>query len=277
MSPVPVPLPEAHEIQDALHALARRTVKSRLTPNETQKITLIVAASYIVAIAILWHVPILEKLIYPFKLLVVGMHESCHGLTGMLTGARVESITLDPNEGGMTRMRGGIPAITLPAGYVGSSFIGASLVAAGFDTDASKVACLILGVLWLFTLWWARRSVVAWLTIGLVASLIIICWLVAHSVALRFFILFVGVMSCFYAIWDIIDDTLERKINSSDASEYADMIGCGSSRSWGAFWLLQACIFFVAGILVGIAAFKDDWSTQAAKADHFLGGSPGAH
>lgn len=58
----------------------------------------------------------------------------------------VEKITLDPQEGGSTRMRGGIPAvssysasekkilanclkITLPAGYLGSSFIGACLVA----------------------------------------------------------------------------------------------------------------------------------------------------
>lgn len=57
----------------------------------------------------------------------------------------MEKITLDPQEGGSTRMRGGIPAvssysvlekalanclkITLPAGYLGSSFIGACLVA----------------------------------------------------------------------------------------------------------------------------------------------------
>lgn len=32
-------------------------------------------------------------------------------------------------------------------------------------------------------------------------------------------------------------------------------------------------VVFAAGILVGIAAFKDDWSTQASKADNFLGGT----
>ena len=48
------------------------------------------------------------------------------------------------DEGGMTRMSGGIPAITLPAGYLGSSFIGACLIACGFDTNASKVATLVL-------------------------------------------------------------------------------------------------------------------------------------
>jgi hypothetical protein len=44
------------------------------------------------------------------------------------------------------------------AGYLGSSFIGACLIACGFDTDASKVASLVLAVFFLFTLWWARKN-----------------------------------------------------------------------------------------------------------------------
>ena len=34
-------------------------------------------------------------------------------------------------------------------------------------------------------------------------------------------------------------------------------------------WLIPV---FVAGILVGLAVFKDDWDTQRAKARDFLGG-----
>jgi hypothetical protein len=37
---------------------------------------------------------------------------------------------LDPHEGGSTRMRGGVPFVTLPAGYLGSSAIGACCIAA---------------------------------------------------------------------------------------------------------------------------------------------------
>lgn len=60
-------------------------------------------------------------------------------------------------------MSGGIPALTLPAGYLGSSFIGAALIACGFDTNASKVASIVLAVFFLFTLWWARRD---WLQVS---------------------------------------------------------------------------------------------------------------
>ena len=64
-------------------------------------------------------------------------------------------------------MSGGISWITLPAGYLGSSFIGACLIACGFNTNASKVASIVLAVFFLFTLWWARRD---WLYVSIVRS-----------------------------------------------------------------------------------------------------------
>jgi len=41
-------------------------------------------------------------------------------------------------------MSGGIAWLTLPAGYLGSGLIGAALIACGFDTNASKVASIVL-------------------------------------------------------------------------------------------------------------------------------------
>lgn len=52
--------------------------------------------------------PYLKTLIYPFKLLTVGMHEMSHALAGVLTCGSVERIELDPDEGGATHMRGGV-------------------------------------------------------------------------------------------------------------------------------------------------------------------------
>ncbi|KAJ7632215.1 peptidase M50B-like-domain-containing protein [Roridomyces roridus] len=253
-----------------------RDVATTLTPNETQRNTLIVAGCYILIIGILWHVPYLNKIIYPFKLLTVGFHEMSHAIMGVLTCATVHSITLDPDEGGATMLSGGNPYLTLPAGYLGSSFIGAALIACGFDTDASKVACIILGVFFIFTLWWARRNLLTWVLILGLVGLILLCWFVAGSVALRYLVLFVGVMSCLYALWDIIDDTIARKENSSDASAFAKICGCCPSQVWGFIWLIQAFIFFAAGILVGLAAFKESAAQQKQDASHFLP-APGSH
>ncbi|KAJ7090248.1 peptidase M50B-like-domain-containing protein [Mycena belliarum] len=260
-------------------AVYARDVATTLTPSDTQRTTLIVAGVYVIVIAILWHVPYLNKIIYPFKLLTVGFHEMSHAIMGVLTCATIHSIELDPDEGGATSMSGGIPWLTLPAGYLGSSFIGAALIACGFDTNASKVAVIVLGVFFLITLWWARRNLLTWVLILGMVGLILLFWFVGESVALRFLVLFIGVMSDLYVLWDVIDDTIARKVNSSDASAFSRICGCFPSQVWGVIWLIQAFIFFAAGVLVGLAAFKQSSAQQKESSSHFLpapGSSSGA-
>ncbi|CAK9783361.1 unnamed protein product [Cutaneotrichosporon oleaginosum] len=240
----PLPLPPANATLISLPSAQDISSPEFWTPNATQRATLIVMGVYVVAIGI------------------------CTSLPRSLTPV------LEPNEGGCTRMRGGVQFIVLPAGYLGSSFIGAALIACGFDINASKVACLVMAAFFVITLYWARRSWVAYATFMFTAVLIVVAWLVHHSVALRFFVLFLGVMSCLYCIWDIIDDTLKRKIASSDASQFAKVVGFGNSYVWGAFWLIISILFFGAGIAVGLAVFKSSWEDQMAAAERFLGGTP---
>jgi Peptidase M50B-like len=137
-------------------------------------------------------------------MLVIAFHEFGHALMATLTGGRVESISLDPNEGGVTHMRGGISALTLPAGYLGSSLIGALLIFCGFNIVASKVASIILGVCFLLTLWWARRDWLTIVTVLLAVGLLVACWFIKHAEPLRYVVLFIGVMSSLYSVWDIV-------------------------------------------------------------------------
>lgn len=174
---------------NALHMLFRRA--SRIDPTADQRTLIIVACVYLVVIILLWNLPYIKMIIYPFKLLTVGFHEFGHAAMGLATCARVESIHLDPNEGGVTRMRGGIPALTLPAGYLGSSLIGAAMIATAFDIQASKVMTIVIGVFFLFTLWWARRDWLAWVLLLCMAGLIVGFWFIADGVALQYLVLFI--------------------------------------------------------------------------------------
>lgn len=65
-------------------------------------------------------------------------------------------------------------------GYLGSSFIGAALIACGFDTVASKVACIVLAVFFIFTLWWARKNWLTWALIAGLGALIVLAWYKIH-------------------------------------------------------------------------------------------------
>lgn len=166
-------------------------------------------------------------------------------------------------------MVGGASAITLPAGYLGSSLIGALLIFCGFDIVASKVASIVLGVCFLLTLWWARKD---WLTIGtilLAVGLLIGFWFIAHAEALRFLVLFIGVMSCLYSAWDICDDLILRKVNTSDASVFAKRYG-GSSQCWGVIWSLISVAFMAVAIVAGLAAFNQSFAQQESDSSHFI-------
>lgn len=166
----------------SVHAIARRG----LTVNSTQKVTLGIIAVYAVVIALLWNIPYVRWCLWPFKMLVIAFHEFGHAITACCTGGRVKSISLDPREGGVTHMSGGISAITLPAGYLGSSLIGALLIFCGFDIVASKIASFVLAGCFLLTLWWARRDWLTIITILMAVGLLVACWFIAHAEALRF-------------------------------------------------------------------------------------------
>jgi hypothetical protein len=43
-------------------------------------------------------------------------------------------------------------------------------------------------------------------------------------------VLFLGVMSDLYVVWDIVDDTIARKPNGSDAWAFAELCGCFPAR-----------------------------------------------
>src|SRR5436853_6829642 len=63
--------------------------------------------------------------LYPFKLLVVLMHESGHAFATLLVGGSVDRIAISPDEGGVTMSRyvpGFVNQVVISsAGYVGST------------------------------------------------------------------------------------------------------------------------------------------------------------
>jgi hypothetical protein len=262
MAPSPSPLNWPSDASP----LSDRSLES---PNHTQQVTLGVIGAYVVVIAILWNVPYLRMVLWPFKMLVIAFHEFSHAFAAVITGGHVLSISLDPNEGGVTHMTGGRGAITLPAGYLGSSLIGALLTFCGFSIVPSKVASLVLGLCFLLTLWWGKRDWLTILTVLLAVGLLVGCWFIQHAEPLRFVVLFIGVMSSLYSVWDICDDLILRKVNESDASQFAARYG-GGSRCWGLIWSIISIAFMAAGIVAGLAAFPQSFEEQEQDSQNFI-------
>jgi hypothetical protein len=90
-------------------------------------------------------------------------------------------------------------------------------------------------------------------------AVLVAFWFIADGKPLRFYVLFVGIMSALYALYDIVDDLIFRKIHESDASQFARMCPIMGARAWGCLWLLIAFAFLAAAILAGLAVVSRAW------------------
>ncbi len=89
----------------------------------------------------------------PLRLLVTLVHEAGHALVAMLAGASVQSVTINPSEGGLTffTLPGGRSALKLvvigSAGYVGTAIVGGVLLEVCSRLGRARIALASLAVL----------------------------------------------------------------------------------------------------------------------------------
>ncbi|MBC7795888.1 MAG: M50 family metallopeptidase, partial [Pyrinomonadaceae bacterium] len=79
----------------------------------------------------LWFIPFTEYLVYPFKLFVTFIHESCHVLAALITNSAVYSLTVSPDTSGavLAAPETFVAALIISsAGYVGASAFGALML-----------------------------------------------------------------------------------------------------------------------------------------------------
>ena len=101
-----------------------------MSPKTKKRLTFLAGfLLYFVGIWALWD----TAFVYPIKVFVVLLHEISHAAAAIATGGSVERIVLDANQGGAAYTRGGIPFITMSAGYLGSLLWGVLFVMLGFS------------------------------------------------------------------------------------------------------------------------------------------------
>lgn len=208
-------------------------------------------ALYFAALWYFWYTPV----VYPLKIFVVLLHETGHALALWATGGQVERITLNALQGGATYGRGGIPLITLSAGYLGSLGLGSLIVMGAHNRRLAPRTLLGIlgGVVIALTFVFIRSGfgIAFGLGFGVVAVL-----------ASRYLsptwnrgVLFVlGLTSVLYAILDIKSDILDRPQLRSDAAMLAELTGV-PTQVWGILWIGAA-------VAAAVALFR--WTLRRA-------------
>ncbi|KAJ6793683.1 uncharacterized protein M6B38_235520 [Iris pallida] len=100
----------------------------------------------------------------------------------------------------------------------------------------AKIAagCFIAALI--IVLFVAKNWLLRGLCIGFILFLAIIWVLQEYTKAriLRYAILFIGVMNSLFSVYDIYDDLISRRVNSSDAEKFAEVCPCPCNGvGWG--------------------------------------------
>ncbi|KAG5527931.1 hypothetical protein RHGRI_028754 [Rhododendron griersonianum] len=209
-------------------------------------------------------------LLTPFKLITVFLHEASHAIACILTCGTVEGMEVHANEGGVTQTRGGAYWVILPAGYLGSSFWGMIFILASTNLLTTRIAAGCFAVALLIVLFVAKNvsgdefllvqlaicrcHILPWTLRGLCVGFIVlfaVVWVLQEFTKvriLRYVILFIallksdlanfaGVMNSLFSVYDIYDDLISRRVNSSDAEKFAEVCPCPcNGAAWGVIW-----------------------------------------
>lgn len=135
---------------------------------------LVIAILAFVIVLVVWNIPQLDFVLYPFRLFVTFVHESGHALAALITGGRVGGLTVFANGSGVTLTAGGSRLLILPMGYLGAALFGAALFyianTVPFPRTISLVLAILLGAV---TLLLTSILSTAWL-VGLGSALILL-------------------------------------------------------------------------------------------------------
>jgi len=96
------------------------------------------------ALIVLWQVPWLGWLAYPFRLFGTFVHELSHGLAAIATGGEFRRFSVSTDLSGLAWSAGGIRVVVSSAGYIGSAIFGGVLIALHARWLSARV--LLLGM-----------------------------------------------------------------------------------------------------------------------------------
>jgi hypothetical protein len=226
-----------------------------MTPLTKKRFNFMVGfALYFVLLWALWD----TALIYPIKVFVVLLHEVSHALAAVATGGAIDRIVLNANQGGAAYTIGGIPFVTLSAGYLGSLLWGVLFVMLGFSRwfRPRWIVGTLGAFVILLTVFVVRNPFGFFFGLAFGGALLASAKYLPQRVN-RFLLLGLGLTSALYAILDIKSDIISRPELQSDAAMLAEMTGIPTAI-WGFLWI---------GIALLVSAWLLRWI--AARLDRF--------
>jgi hypothetical protein len=215
---------------------------------------LLITATAIVIVYIIWNVPQLEAILYPFRLFVTYVHEAGHGTMALVSGGQFVEFVVNPDGSGVARTIGGRRLLVLPAGYLGAALFGALLFYLANRLRHGRAISIVLGVgLILFSLAFGRVSPTALLVgIGFGALLIALGWKAGDYInllILNVLAVMTG-LNAVFDLWFLIGNSgVQMGDLRNDAAAFQQAVAPLIPASvWALLWALAAVLMLAAAV-----------------------------
>jgi hypothetical protein len=197
-----------------------------------------------VIVFLLWNIPQLDFLLYPFRLFVTFIHEAGHSVMATFTGGRVIEFTVFSNGTGIATTAGGNRLLILPAGYLGAAFFGAALFYLVNTLPFPRKIALALGTLMILVALFLRASGIA-LLIGSLTGLGLVYLGLRGSIALNMLVLnLLAVLTGLNAVLDLLylvqNSHAALGPIANDAAAFAALTPGIPPVIWALIWALLA-------------------------------------
>ncbi|MAS35122.1 MAG: hypothetical protein CL610_14015 [Anaerolineaceae bacterium] len=203
-----------------------------------------IAALTGILVFVLWNIPALDFLLYPFRLFVTFVHEVGHSLMAEFTGGRGIEFTVFGNGTGIATTAGGNRLLILPAGYLGAAFFGASLFYLVNTVPIPRKLSLALGTVMILIALFMRATGMA-LVIGVLTGLALVFLSLRGSVGLNMLVLnLLAVLTGLNAVLDLLfviqNSSAALGTVRNDAAAMAELTPGIPAVIWALIWALIA-------------------------------------
>jgi hypothetical protein len=201
---------------------------------------------------IVWNIPQLNFVLYPFRLFVTFVHEAGHSLMAVFTGGGVESFQVFSNGTGLAVTRGGNRFLILPAGYLGAAFFGAALFYLVNTVPFPRKIALAVGtIIILISLFLGANGIA--LIIGVLSGLVLIFMSLRSTITINILVLNVmAIVTGLNAVMDVFSLARNSHVGlgtvQNDAAAFAMLIPGVPAAAWAFVWALLALLMVGASV-----------------------------
>lgn len=227
-----------------------------------RRYALLFALAAATIVFVLWNIPQLEFILYPFRLFVTFVHEAGHSVMAVLTGGRVIGFEVFSNGTGVASTAGGNRLLILPAGYLGAALFGAVLFYLTNTVPYPRKISLVLGTLLILVSLYLRATNIA-LVVGVVSGLGLVFLGLRGNVAVNILVLnLLALMTGLNAVLDLLflaqnsDAGLGHIAN--DAAAFSALTLGIPAVVWALVWAVLAALMLAAAAWFSIGRHVRD-------------------